>query len=109
MSNQPEAMRLADALEVRGFLGTTASDAAAELRRLSAVEDEWARMSQDEGKFERETERLRTVNQELLGALKLALSAHGVLLLSDPPQDAWKTYGVEQKARAAIAKAEGQA
>jgi hypothetical protein len=35
-------------------------------------------------------------------------SASGVLLMSDPPQDAWKTYGVEQKARAAIAKAEGK-
>jgi hypothetical protein len=52
---------------------------------------------------------LEAVNRELLEALKLALSAHGVLLLSDPPQEAWKTYGVEQKARAAIAKAEGQA
>jgi len=33
-----EALRLAEALEARGFLGTTASDAAAELRRLSAIE-----------------------------------------------------------------------
>ena len=33
----PKALRLADALEVRGFLGTTASDAAAELRRLHAM------------------------------------------------------------------------
>ena len=31
---QPEALRLAVALELRGFLGTTAHDAAAELRRL---------------------------------------------------------------------------
>jgi len=37
MTIQPEALRLADALEVRGFLGTTASDAAAELRRLHVV------------------------------------------------------------------------
>jgi chromosome segregation ATPase len=49
----------------------------------------------------------REKNQELLEALKLALSAHGVMLLSDPPQEAWKAYGVEQKARAAIARAEG--
>ena len=88
MSTQPEALHLADALEeldqsfsVSGMCG----EAAAELRRLHEV------------------------NQELLAALKLALSAHGRLLLSDPPQDAWKTYGVEQKARAAIAKAEGEA
>jgi hypothetical protein len=33
------------------------------------------------------------------------LSAHGRMLLSDPPQDAWKAYGVEEKARAAIIKA----
>ena len=33
MSEQPEALRLADALEARGFLGTTARYAAAELRR----------------------------------------------------------------------------
>jgi hypothetical protein len=51
---------------------------------------------------------LEAVNRELLETLKLALSAHGVMLLSDPPQEAWKTYGVEQKARAAIAKAEGE-
>jgi hypothetical protein len=55
-----------------------------------------------------ELRRLHKVNQELLEALKLALSAHGVMLLSDPPQEAWKTYGVEQKAGAAIAKAEAK-
>ena len=38
----------------------------------------------------------------LLEALKLALSSHGVMLTSYPPQDAWKFYGVEEKARAAI-------
>jgi hypothetical protein len=52
--------------------------------------------------------RLIAAAPELLEALKLALSAHGVMLLSDPPQEAWKTYGVEQKARAAIARAEGE-
>ena len=31
-----KALELADALEVRGFLGTTAAEAAAELRRLHA-------------------------------------------------------------------------
>ena len=47
------------------------------------------------------------LNQELLEALELALFAHGKMLLSDPPQEAWKTYEVESKARAAIAKAQG--
>ena len=52
--------------------------------------------------------RLMAAAPELLEALKLALSSHGVMLLSDPPQEAWKTYGVEAKARAAIAKATGE-
>ena len=88
---QPEALRLADALQAGAddpmwadhceMSKRTASLSAAELRRLHAV------------------------NEELLEALKLALSSHGVMLLSDPPQDAWKARGVEAKSRAAIAKA----
>jgi len=43
-----------------GFgLGIVCDEAAAEIERLQAKEDEWARMSQDEGKAEREIERLR--------------------------------------------------
>lgn len=37
---QTEALRLADALEARGFLGTTANDAATELRRLHAENEQ---------------------------------------------------------------------
>ena len=81
MTDKPIALRLAATLET---LSPLERDAAAELRRLHAV------------------------NAELLEALKLALSAHGTLLLSDPPQEAWKTYNVEAKARAAIAKATGE-
>ena len=44
---------------------------------------------------------------ELLDVLELALRAHGTMLLSDPPQDPWVSWAVEQKARAAIAKATG--
>ena len=77
MVEQTQAQRLADLLETDGW-----PDAAAELRRLEAV------------------------NAQLLEALKLALRSHGVMLLSDPPQDAWKAYGVEAKARAAIEQAE---
>ena len=79
MIKQPEALSLADYLDLP-HVGQHRS--AAELRRLHAV------------------------NAELLEALKLALSAHGRMLLSDPPQDAWKAQGVEAKACAAIAKAE---
>lgn len=80
---QPKALRLADYLADRNRLDITCDEAAAELRRLHAL------------------------NQELLEALELALFAHGKMLLSDPPQEAWKTYEVESKARAAIAKAQG--
>jgi hypothetical protein len=41
--------------------------------------------------------------RQALEALELALSSNGVLLLSDPPQDAWKFHGVDGKGREAIA------
>ena len=81
MSTQPEALRLADALILRHGVESFEGDAAAELRRQHEV------------------------IAELLEALRLALESHGKMLMSDPPQDAWKAYGVEEKARAAIAKA----
>ena len=84
MAEQTEAQRLAAQLEA-GDIHECAWQAAAELRRL-----EWD-------------------NAQLLEALELALRSHGVMLLSDPPQDAWKTYGVEAKARAAIKAAKGEA
>ena len=37
-----------------------------------------------------------------LEALEKALHYHGVMLLSDPPQDAWKYHRVEQTAHEAI-------
>jgi hypothetical protein len=46
--------------------------------------------------------------QELVKALKLALDSHGVYLMSDPPQDAWKANGVERIAREALAKWKGK-
>jgi hypothetical protein len=49
-----------------------AACAATELRRLSAIEDEWARLSQDEGKAGREIERLCTMNKVLVQTLKAA-------------------------------------
>ena len=42
------------------------------------------------------------VMKQALDALELALSSHGVMLLSDPPQDAWKTRKVESKSQEAI-------
>jgi hypothetical protein len=52
-----------------------------------------------------ELRRLHKVNQELVEALQLAIDSHGYLLMSDPPQDAWKYYKVESKAKAALTKA----
>jgi hypothetical protein len=44
----------------------------------------------------------------LVEAVELALSSHGVLLMSDPPQDAWKFRGVDAKLRAALATVKGE-
>lgn len=46
--------------------------------------------------------RLEEAARQALEALELALRSHGVMLLSDPPQEAWKAYSVEDKARDAI-------
>ena len=51
--------------------------------------------------------KLKKQKAELVNVLKLALASHGVVLTSDPPQDAWKANGVADKARAAIAKETG--
>ena len=85
MSTQPEALRLADELEVRGFLGTTASNAAHELRRLHEM------------------------NHELLEALELAYKWLGEYVFQ------MRAYAVSDTAQrdhdvilAAIAKATGE-
>jgi hypothetical protein len=49
---------------------------------------------------------VRLLNKELVEVLRLALNSHGIMLLSDPPKDAWKFYEVERKAREIIAKVE---
>jgi hypothetical protein len=35
--------------------------------------------------------------QQVLDAVSLAMSSHDVMLASDPPQDAWKTRGVQTR------------
>ena len=45
---------------------------------------------------------LRTAAHKLMDAMEKALRYHGVMLLSDPPQDAWKYHRVEQTAHEAI-------
>jgi hypothetical protein len=51
------------------------------------------------------TEQVRALSE----AAELALSSHGALLMSDPPQDAWKVRGVDAKLRAALATVNGEA
>ena len=68
MTEKSEAMRLADALEMSSNHGLR-REAAAELRRLAKVEDEWAALSQDQGKLEGQIDRLVAQRDALLEAL----------------------------------------
>lgn len=81
---QPEALRLADAL----------------LETVPTIND-W-------DKAAAELRRLHEVNVELFEMLVLALNCHGKMLLSDPPQDAWKYHNVEARIRAVLKKAESK-
>lgn len=86
------ALVYAIGLEARGYAAE-----ASELRRLSAIEDEWARLSQDDGKAERAIARLSTVNATLLEALNIIAG-------NRPCVDT--LMGDADIARAAIARAE---
>jgi hypothetical protein len=100
---QPEALRLADALEK--YWGAESGhdrerQAAAELRRLHAEVEE-LRGALDEAMWHVKYKELKAVNEELLEALKAMLTNWE----EDP------AYGSDaaDKARAAIAKAGGEA
>lgn len=69
---KPEAIRLAEALELRGLLGTTAHDAAAELRRLHAAHDWQRRMA---GERLRRIEKLQTQRDGLVNILAQLVQA----------------------------------
>ena len=47
-------------------------------------------------------EALRRQNERLREALELAFSCHGKVLMSDPPQDAWKFHRVNEVIAAAL-------
>jgi hypothetical protein len=114
MSNQPEALRLAEALETPGKL-FACYEVATELRRLHEAHDWQHKMAGDRL---RRIEKLEAINRELLEALLLMVATH------DEPAGFVGKYGraldeainKQQlkidarllKARAAIAKAEGQ-
>jgi hypothetical protein len=50
-------------------------DAAAELRRLAGIEDEWMALSQDQNKAEGQIDRLEAQRDALLEALKLIVES----------------------------------
>jgi hypothetical protein len=105
MTEQPEALRLADEIgeDYCRCLPAYKDRGRTDPQCESCNTEDWRHEAAAE------LRRLHSVNAQLLEALELALRSHGVMLLSDPPQDAWKTYGVEAKARAAIAAAKGEA
>ena len=103
MSTQPEALRLADEFDNGEWIAHTnqwREEAAAKLRRLHAEVEE-LRGALDEAMWHVKYKELKAVNEELLGALKAMLTNWE----EDP------AYGSDaaDKARAAIAKAGGEA
>ena len=111
MSEKPEALRLADILQAQAdrdyaFIDDFRYDSATELRRLHAENERqtanidnlrWIvrELSANKSENEAEIKRLRE-------ALKLALNSHGRMLMSDPPQDAWKFNRVDEVINAAL-------
>lgn len=118
MSTQPEALRLAEKME--GYRSPHCGDAAAELRRLHQQElalIQWLEKTEWVGYEIRPIElgqhradviqmrvaRLHALNNDLLEALKMAVSA---LERSDYIQMDGDSFDVVDEARAAIARAE---
>jgi hypothetical protein len=97
MADQPTAMRLADDLEIDYVGEVVAYKAAAELRRLHEAHEWQYKMAGDRL---RRIEKLEKVNQEVLEVLKQALEE--CIWPNERLSDA------HAKARAAIAKAEGE-
>ena len=91
MSEKPEALEVAADLRAR-----IARHPSSDTTRTLLICDDAARCLEEQ---HAEIERLRE-------ALKLALNSHGMMLMSDPPQSAWKVNRVEEKARAALRREE---
>ncbi len=128
MNEQPEALRLADALDRGGYdaqMARNMEKAAAELRRLHEENERlWKEREEPHkqietyllecNRLERERDSARAVNAELLAALKLAEA--GLADIGDAdrePEDdlAWCERRAAEplpNIRAAIAKAEGK-
>lgn len=105
MSEKPEAIVLADIIDSDfdpDWMYEVGYDRiSAELRRLHEAHEWQYTMA---GERLRRIEKLDALNAELGDALRLAVDAHGLMMMSDPPQEAWKVWEVESKARAVLAK-----
>lgn len=74
---QPEALRLADALETGAYLLSVERDAtAAELRRLHAIEDEHVKLCGDYQDTWSSRDRLHAENQQLRDAFEQQTAGH---------------------------------
>lgn len=91
MNEKPEALRLADDLRAR-IEYRPSRDSTQTLLTC----DDAARCLEEQ---HAEIERLRE-------ALKLAFTSHGRMLMSDPPQDAWKFNRVDEVIVAALRREE---
>lgn len=89
MSEQPTALRLADAIDTRKHTYGDVDDAAAELRRLHAENEDHIQQLRKE---QLEVERLHSVNAQLLEALEQII---------DLPEDSRIHYKVARRAIAA--------
>jgi len=77
MTEQPEALRLAESLEITNGL-LAKKEAAAELRRLHAEVDRLSyRLAYPDNFVSPEVEELRAINAQLLEALEFVMSATG--------------------------------
>ena len=101
---QPEALRLADDL-VKYLGGNTATQAAAELRRLYRVSEDLIESlnhkSYYQARLTKHMREMKVQRDELLAALKLMLASHDATF----PGEECQLSGVDL-ARAAIAKAQ---
>lgn len=78
------------------------------IERINELEAELHEQARVNGMGSEREARLMATNAELVEALQLALSSYGVMKMGDPPQEAWDVWKVEEIARAALAKAQGE-